>query len=145
MILSTNKLRSSGLLSHSNNPIEVVGCNISSDLRHCTVVWELPYTAAMLLPSEAAAMVEKFTDQLERGAGNWLQGELGKRLKKQYAARLTFKYDRLIVGDGGEDYFGEEDEREEGEEGEGGGREEIDWDEIEKEIEAHDLGRNNNH
>ena len=99
----------------------------------------------MLLPSEAAAMVEKFTDQLERGAGNWLQGELGKRLKKQYAARLTFKYDRLIVGDGGEDYFGEEDEREEGEEGEGGGREEIDWDEIEKEIEAHDLGRNNNH
>ena len=101
------------LATHNGRSIDIVGVDLNRDMSATRAVWSLPYTVS---GAERPKVREAFERELAGGgkARKVLQRMLNARVRMKYATVLTFKYNLQEVPGRGE---------------------EIDWKEIDDEIE----------
>lgn len=89
-LLSTTPILSTGLLSYRNVPIDVVEVNVSPDLRHATVVWDVPYSAEPGTELAVGEELERRIGEGGGGGGKLAEINVAARVKAQFSVRLRF-------------------------------------------------------
>ena len=100
-VLSSSSVLSTGLLSFCGVPLDVVDVSVSPDLRHATVLWDLPYN----VPDGQEHAVGKEIERRigEGGGGKLAEIYIANRVKAQYSVRVRFvrAVEREVVKGGG--------------------------------------------
>jgi hypothetical protein len=83
------------ILQYQNEPIELIDVNVSSDLRHATVIYDLPYT----VPDHELKSFGLKMDKEVPACAVIVQSILAQRFKhKQYSIRLRFVRQKDMFG-----------------------------------------------